>query len=131
MECERTANKYKQVEYMQNFLGDEFDAIISGVSQHGFWAETIEHKCEGMVSAMDLQEWDEFTFREHEYALVGLHSGFKFGMGDKIKVKVTATNLTKRQIDFALAEPRIPVRPRGKKKEKTKEQPIRDKKKKK
>lgn len=45
MECERAANKYKQVEYMSERLGEEFDAVVTGVSSFGFWAETVEHKC--------------------------------------------------------------------------------------
>ncbi|MDP9230678.1 MAG: ribonuclease R, partial [Bacteroidota bacterium] len=48
MESERAANKYKQVEYMQNFLGDEFEGVISGVTSFGFFVETVEHKCEGL-----------------------------------------------------------------------------------
>lgn len=102
MEAERAANKYKQVEYMQQFVGEDFDAIISGVASFGFWAETVEHKCEGMVSMTELAELDDFELRESEYALVGLHTGLRFGMGDKVKIKVVAANLEKRQIDYSL-----------------------------
>ncbi len=110
MDCERAANKYKQVEFMQDFLGDDFDAVISGVSNYGFWAETVEHKCEGMVSMNDLMEFDDFMFMEADYAIVGSRTGLKFAMGDKIRVKVTATNLDKRQIDFAVLD--LPLQPR-------------------
>ena len=104
MEAERNANKYKQVEYMQDYVGEEFDAVISGVASFGFWAETVEHKCEGMVSITDLSQFDDFEMREGEYALVGLHHGLRFGMGDRVRVKVAAANLDKRQIDFVLME---------------------------
>lgn len=100
MESEREANKYKQVEYMQQFIGDEFDAVISGVSAFGFWAETVAQKCEGMISVADLKDIDDFSFIESEYALVGLHSGKHFRIGDKVRVQVEAANLEKRQIDF-------------------------------
>ncbi|MGN6165037.1 MAG: ribonuclease R, partial [Flavisolibacter sp.] len=56
MDAERAANKYKQVEYMREFLGEEFDGVISGVASFGFWVETVEHKCEGMVSITSLAE---------------------------------------------------------------------------
>lgn len=122
MEAERTANKYKQVEYMQDYIGDDFDAVISGVTTFGFWAETVAHKCEGMISIHDLAEIDDFTFIEEEYALVGRHTGMRFAMGDKVVVRVVATNLEKRQIDYALAEladaaprPRLARRDRSKK----------------
>jgi len=49
---------------MQDYIGEEFDAVISGVATFGFWAETVEHKCEGMVSANDLAEFDDFVFNE-------------------------------------------------------------------
>lgn len=104
MEAERAANKYKQVEYIQEFVGEEFEAVVSGVSNFGFWAETVAHKCEGMVSIADLRDIDEFELKEGEYALVGRHTGMRFGMGDKVKVRVVAANLEKRQIDYSLAE---------------------------
>lgn len=100
MEAERASNKYKQVQYMKNFLGEEFEGIISGVASFGFWVETIEHKCEGLVSVNSLLEYDEFRHVESDYALLGQRSGKKFRMGDKVWIKVIAANLTKRQLDY-------------------------------
>jgi ribonuclease R len=100
MDSERAGNKYKQVQYMQEFLGEEFEAVISGVAAFGFWAETVEHKCEGLVSINSLLEYDDFRHVETEYALVGRRSGRTFRMGDKVRVKVISTNLAKRQIDY-------------------------------
>lgn len=100
METERAGNKYKQVEYMQDKLGEEFEAVISGVAAFGFWAETVAHKCEGLVSINNLLEYDDFRHVESEYCLVGKRSGRAFRMGDKVTVKVVAANLTKRQLDY-------------------------------
>ena len=100
MEAERAGNKYKQVEYMKQFLGDEFEGIISGVAAFGFWVETFEHKCEGLVSVKDLNTYDDFRHDETDYALVGLNTKKKFRMGDKINIRVVAANLTKRQLDY-------------------------------
>ena len=100
MEAERAANKYKQVEYMQQFLGEEFEGVISGVSSFGFWVETVDHKCEGLVSLNSLLEFDDFRLIEGDYSLAGMRSGRKFRMGDKIRIKVVAANLTKRQLDY-------------------------------
>jgi len=100
MEAERAGNKYKQVEFMQNYLGEEFDGIISGVASFGFFVETVLHKCEGMVTVRDLSEFDEFKLDDTDYALVGLRTGKKFRMGDAVKIKVVAANLEKRQLDF-------------------------------
>jgi ribonuclease R len=100
MEAERAGNKYKQVEFMQNYIGEEFDGIISGVASFGFFVETVEHKCEGMVSARDLSEYDDFKLDEADYALVGLRTKQKFRMGDAVRVRVVAASLAKRQLDF-------------------------------
>jgi len=123
MDAERSANKYKQVEFMQNYVGEDFDAIVSGVASFGFWAETVEHKCEGMISIADLAEFDDFELLEHEYALVGRRTGMRFRIGDKVRVRVVAANLEKRQIDYSILD--LPMQKANKKpslqgKEKTK-----------
>ncbi|MBM3415562.1 MAG: ribonuclease R [Bacteroidetes bacterium] len=100
MEAERAGNKYMQVLYMKNYLGEEFEGVISGVASFGFWVETVEHKCEGLVSINSLLEYDEFRHEETEYCLSGRRSGKKFRMGDKVWIKVVAANLTKRQLDY-------------------------------
>lgn len=100
MEAERAGNKYKQVEFMQQYLGEEFEGVISGVAAFGFWVETVAHKCEGLVSVKDLSEFDDFRLDEADYALVGMRSKTKFRMGDKIRIRIVAANLTKRQLDY-------------------------------
>lgn len=117
MEAERAANKYKQVEYLQDHIGEDFDAVISGVSQFGFWAETVEHKCEGMVQISELNTIDDFEMKEGDYSLVGRHTGIRFGIGDKVKIKVAAANLDKRQLDFSILE--LPEQPKGTKRDTT------------
>ena len=100
MEAERAANKYKQVEYMKEFVGEEFEAVVSGVTSFGFFAETILHKCEGLVSINSLFEYDDFRLIEGDYSLVGMRSGRRFRMGDKVTIKVISANLGKRQLDY-------------------------------
>lgn len=100
MEAERASNKYKQVQYMRNFLGEEFEGVISGVASFGFWVETVEHKCEGLVPVTSLLEYDEFRHVEDEYCLQGHRSGKKFRMGDKVWIKVVGASLEKRQLDY-------------------------------
>jgi ribonuclease R len=102
MEAERASNKYKQVEYLEQFLGDEFDGVISGVSSFGFWVETVLHKCEGLVSIKDLSNIDDFKLNETSYSLVGMRTGMIFRMGDAVTIKVVAANKEKRQLDFEL-----------------------------
>jgi len=101
-ECERTGNKYKQVQFMQQYIGEEFDAVISGVASFGFWCQTIEHMCEGLISVRDLEE--EFIHDEENYMLVGKTSKRKFQMGQKIRIQVAGANLSKRQLDYELVD---------------------------
>lgn len=100
MDAERAANKYKQVEFMMDKLGEEFDGVISGVSSFGFWVETVEHKCEGLVSINGLFDYDDFRYVESDYCLVGRRSGRTFRMGDKVRIRLVSANLAKRQLDY-------------------------------
>jgi ribonuclease R len=100
MEAERASTKYKAVEYMQQFIGEEFDGVISGVASFGFWVETIATKCEGLVSLNSLLDYDDFRHVETDYCLVGRRSGRTFRMGDTVRIKVIAANLDKRQLDY-------------------------------
>jgi ribonuclease R len=100
MDSERAGNKYKQVEFMLDKVGEDMEGVISGVAAFGFWVETVNEKCEGLVSVRDLSDYDDFRHDDADYALVGLRTGKKFRMGDKIKIKLVAANLEKRQLDF-------------------------------
>lgn len=100
MECERAGNKYKQVEYMRDYLGETFEGVVSGVSSFGFWVETVLHKCEGLVSIVSLSDYDDFRLIETDYSLVGRRSGRIFRMGDKVTIRVISANLDKRQLDY-------------------------------
>lgn len=115
MEAERAGNKYEQVLFMKDKVGDEMEGVISGVASFGFWVETIKEKCEGLVSIRDLSDFDDFRHDETEYCLVGLHTGIKFRMGDLVQVKLVAANLEKRQLDFMwLQEGKAVNKQRGK-----------------
>jgi len=70
------------------------------VASFGFWVETVEHKCEGLVSINSLLEYDDFRHVESDYMLVGRRSGRMFRMGDKVTIKIVAANLAKRQLDY-------------------------------
>ncbi len=105
MEAERASNKYLQVRYMQQFLGQEFEGVISGVASFGFWVETVDHKCEGLVAAQSLYEIDDFRHVESDYCLLGMRTGLRFSMGDKVRIKVVSANLAKRQLDYEWASP--------------------------
>ena len=101
--AERASIKYKQVEYMADRMGIAYDAIISGVTEWGIYAEIIENKCEGLIPMRDLDD-DYYTFDERNYRLIGRRTHKTYALGDTIKVQVARCNLEKKQLDFALVE---------------------------
>ena len=101
IEAEREAEKYKQVEYLQDHVGEEFDGIISGVIPKGIFVEMLENKCEGLVTTL-LPFYDDFIFDETELSLNGISSGKRYQFGDEVRVKLVAANLEKRQVDLDL-----------------------------
>lgn len=100
--AERSSVKYKQVEYMQDKIGQEFAGVISGVTDWGIYVE-LENKCEGMVSVNTLDD-DFYIFDEKNYCLVGRHSHRTYQLGDDVKVEISRTNLEKKQLDFRLIQ---------------------------
>lgn len=99
-EAERASIKYKQVEYMQEHVGEEFDAIISGVSEWGIYVEEVNTKAEGMVKLRDMKD-DFYELNEKLYAIVGQKSGKKYSLGDKVRVKLIASDPERKTLDFA------------------------------
>lgn len=106
-EAERASIKYKQVEFLQDKMGQEFSGVISGVTSFGLFVELDGSQCEGLVAMRDLND-DYYQFDEDSYSLVGQQTGRRFQLGDGVKVEVWRTNLVKKQIDFRLVgmEPR-------------------------
>jgi len=103
VEAERASTKYKQVEFMQDKVGKQFDGVVSGLTDWGIYVEIVENKCEGMVSIKSIAD-DFYEFNEEEYMIVGRHSGRKFEIGDVLRIEVMNANLSRRQLDYRLVE---------------------------
>jgi len=106
--AERASIKYKQVEFMQDKVGQIFTGVISGVTDWGIYVELDENKCEGMVSIKDLTG-DFYFFDEKNYCISGMHTNKCYQLGADVKVEVVRANLEKKQIDFRLIEEGMPV----------------------
>jgi ribonuclease R len=101
LDAERASIKYKQAEFMKEKVGQEFDAIISGLTNWGIYAEIVENKCEGMISIQNLAD-DFYEFDEENYLLIGKQTNRVFALGDEIKIVVKNVNMSKRQLDYSL-----------------------------
>lgn len=101
--AERASIKYKQVEYMAEHLGEEYEGIISGVTEWGLYVELNENKCEGLVPIRDLAD-DYYDFDEKNHSLIGRRHNNRYRLGDEVKVKVARANLDKKQLDFVMVD---------------------------
>lgn len=101
-EAERETVRMKKAEYMSGFLGEEFDGVISGMTQWGIYVE-LENTVEGLVRAASLPG-DYFEYHEAEYEMVGVHTGKTWKLGQKVRIRVTGADKKARTIDFEMAE---------------------------
>lgn len=102
-QAERSSIRYKQVEYMQQYVGYGFEGTISGLAEWGIYVELNDSKCEGLVPMRDLSD-DYYEYDEKNFCLVGRSSGRRYVMGDQLVVRVAGANLERKQLDFHLIE---------------------------
>ena len=88
-------------EYMQDHIGESYQAIISGVQSFGIFATIIDNGVEGLIKVEDMGE-DRYIYHEKELALVGVNSKKKYTLGDKIEIEVLRASKEARTIDFKL-----------------------------
>ncbi|MBI1802979.1 MAG: ribonuclease R [Ignavibacteriae bacterium] len=102
-EAERASVKVMQVEYMKRHIGDEFHAIISGVTNFGLFVKITDLLVEGLIHVRDMGD-DFYTFDEKKYVLIGRRDKKRFRLGDKVDIRVVRVDPEERKIDFRLAE---------------------------
>ncbi|MEI6488913.1 MAG: ribonuclease R [Bacteroidota bacterium] len=102
-DAERSSIKYKQVQYLSDKIGQEFDGTISGVTEWGIFVEIIENHCEGMIRIRDLND-DNYYFDEDNYCLRGRKYGKVLTLGDLVRIEIKRADLVKKQLDFKLIE---------------------------
>ena len=101
--AERASIKYKEVEFMQDRIGQEYDGTISGVTEYGLYVEINENKCEGFVPLRDLDD-DYYEFDERNYCLWGRRYHNRYSLGDEVRIKIASANLERKQLNFALVK---------------------------
>ena len=100
-EAERASIKFKQVEYMQQMEDQEFEGIVSGVTEWGIYVELVKTKCEGMVRLSDIKS-DYYDFDEENYRVIGQRTKNIITLGDLVTVNVKKTDIDRRTIDLEL-----------------------------
>ncbi|MEO0403600.1 MAG: ribonuclease R [Bacteroidota bacterium] len=102
-EAERASIKYKQVEFLLSRVGENFQGMISGLSNTGIYVELDGNKCEGRVS-IEAMKGDHYSFDEDAYEMVGRRTGQVLSLGDRVDIKVIGADLIKRHLDFELVQ---------------------------
>ncbi|SFG29379.1 ribonuclease R [Oribacterium sp. WCC10] len=99
-EAERETDKLKECEWMQHHLNEEFDGVVSGLTNYGIYVE-LPNTVEGMVSLRFIDS-DYFVFHEDKYELVGERTGKVYRLGDRVRVRAIGADKLTRTIDFQL-----------------------------
>jgi ribonuclease R len=100
IDAERESVKYKQVEYITDHIGEEFEGIITGFIEKGMFIELIESKVEGMVEFNTLGQY--YVLDDSKLKVIAKKSGDVMKIGDPVKVKILDTDLVRRRVDFEL-----------------------------
>ena len=111
--AERDSIKYKLVEFMEDKIGEEFDGHISGLTDWGMYVEIEPTKIEGMVALRDIQE-DFYEFDEEHYLVRGRRGGKVYRLGDAVRIRVKATSLEQRLLDYEMVASDAPANTPGK-----------------
>ena len=102
IEAERETQDMKKIEYMAQFVGDAFDAVISGVTAFGIFCE-LENGVEGLVHVSSMVN-DYYEYREDLYALVGGATHVSYRLGEPVRVVLVRANIAERNLDFILED---------------------------
>jgi len=100
--AERESVKYMQAVYMNDRIGEEFDATVSGIIEKGIFVETLETKAEGLIPFREIGILKALTSSSAHVKTDDEDIIYKFG--DKLKVRLNSVDVKKRLIDFTLAE---------------------------
>ena len=103
IEAERLSIKIKQIEYLENHIGESFHAVISGVTHFGLFVKILDILAEGLIRVRDL-EGDFYVYDEKKYSLIGRKTKKQYRLGDKVWVKLVRVDQEKSELDFIITE---------------------------
>jgi ribonuclease R len=103
VDAERLSVKLKQIEYLRDHIGEEFHAIISGITHFGIFVKITDILAEGLIRVRDL-EGDFYVYDEKKYSLIGKRTKRQFRLGDKVQVKLIRADIEKSELDFIISE---------------------------
>ena len=102
-EAERESTKYFHTLFVQEYIGEEFDGVVSGIADHGMYVRMDENHCEGMVP-MNAIPGDRFHFDQDSFRIIGSRTKKEYNFGDRVRVRIYEVSPRKRQVDLELIE---------------------------
>jgi ribonuclease R len=103
VEAERDSVKFKQVEFMKEYVGETFDGIVSGVTERGLFVEETKTKSDGMIKVRNMKD-DYYTLDEKHYRLVGQRTKRTYSLGDRVRIRLIDANLKEKTLEWTLVE---------------------------
>ena len=102
--AERDSIKEMHAKWISNHLGEEFDAVISGVTEFGLFVQLTDTLTEGLVPIRTIKPHDYMQFDEENYCLIAARSGQTYTLSDPLRVRCTKVDIDRKLIDFVLVE---------------------------
>lgn len=102
--AERDSIKEMHAKWINNHLGEEFDAVISGVTEFGLFVQLTDTLTEGLVPIRSIERNDYMQFDEENYCLIAARSGKTYTLSDPVRVRVTKVDIERKLIDFVLVD---------------------------
>lgn len=102
-DAERDSIRFMQVKFMEQYVGEVFTGIISGVAEFGFWVEIPENGAEGLIKLRDLTD-DSYQYDAKNHSVYGKRTGQEYRLGDMVRIKVMKADVLKKQLDFKIEE---------------------------
>ena len=102
--AERNSIKEMQARWMSNRIGEEFDGVISGVTEFGLFVQLSDTLTEGLVPIRTIEPHDYMQYDEENYCLIAARSGNTYTLSDSVRVRVTRVDVERKKIDFELVE---------------------------
>ncbi len=102
-DAERSSIRYMQVKFMKDKVGQEFDGVVSGVTEFGIFVELTDSLVEGLIRLRDIES-DQYFFEEESYRIVGRRTKRIITLGDKVRIEVKKADLPRKQLDFILLD---------------------------
>jgi ribonuclease R len=101
-DAERELMDWRKAEFMAERVGDEFDGVITGVKEYGFYVELKEFFVEGLVHISTLDD-DVYEYEERKHRLVAARTKRRYRLGDEVRVVVNRVDRVRHLIDFSIA----------------------------